>query len=250
MGSSASNSALLTPVNALPCRSLVKIWLVFILTVYHRGLLRNRSTIFQLGVSRGKGNAEELKGDAPDTQVGITDDYGAYRTLFEAHQLCWAHPLRKLRDLASSATLPEEKRDHCHEIYERFAGVYGAVRHVLSKPFNMDERRSVRTSIESRLITIAEPHRADPAKLAVLKETLHKNIGSYLTCLDYEGIPADNNKAERALRHLVLKRKNSYGSKTQNGADTMTILSSVLLSLWWRRPQNFFAEYARMLKVG
>ena len=32
-----------------------------------------------------------------------------------------------------------------------------------------------------------------------------------------------NNKAERALRPLVIKRKLSYGSKTQKGADVISI---------------------------
>jgi hypothetical protein len=49
-------------------------------------------------------------------------------------------------------------------------------------------------------------------------------------CLEEKGIPMDNNKAKRALRLLVLKRKSSYGSKIQTGADKMSILYSVLLS--------------------
>lgn len=40
------------------------------------------------------------------------------------------------------------------------------------------------------------------------------------TCLTKLGIPtADNNKAERGLRHILLKR--SYSSKSQKGADYM-----------------------------
>lgn len=58
---------------------------------------------------------------------------------------------------------------------------------------------------------------------------------------------ADNNKAERGLRHIVLKRKASCGSKTQKGADTMSILCSTLLSCWWSKPENFFTAYEQML---
>jgi hypothetical protein len=55
-----------------------------------------------LGKSRGKGNAEELIEGMSEESVGISDDYGAYKNLFKYHQLCWAHPYRKLRDLAKS----------------------------------------------------------------------------------------------------------------------------------------------------
>jgi hypothetical protein len=43
-----------------------------------------QETIFLMGRSRGKGNAEELRGE--DNQVGISDDY-AYDNLFLKHQL-------------------------------------------------------------------------------------------------------------------------------------------------------------------
>lgn len=48
-------------------------------------------TIFLMGRSRGKGNAEELRGDV-DNQVGITDDYGAYTNMFRKHQLLHGTP--------------------------------------------------------------------------------------------------------------------------------------------------------------
>ena len=56
---------------------------------------------------------------------------------------------------------------------------------------------------------------------------LFKNREKYLTCLKFPGqIPMDNNKAERGLRHLVIKRKISYGSKTEKGAETIIWLAS------------------------
>ncbi|MBI3420718.1 MAG: transposase, partial [Candidatus Sungbacteria bacterium] len=104
-------------------------------------------------------------------------------------------------------------------------------------------RIRVRDQLITRLQTITLPHPNDPQKLKTIKESLRKNTDAYVTCLTHEGIPADNNKAERALRHLVLKRKISFGSRTQKGTDTLSALASVLLSLWWRKPQNFFGEY-------
>ena len=66
----------------------------------------NFDTVFSLGRSRGKGNIEDIgKG-----KIGISDDYGAYKNSFAEHQLCWAHPQRKLRDMAESGEFGERKR--------------------------------------------------------------------------------------------------------------------------------------------
>jgi len=115
----------------------------------------------------------------------------------------------------------------------------------------------------------------------VLTSPLRKNKQKYFTFLNHSGIPIDNNKAERALRHLgtVAKldfwhffpdfslispsknydflssatvpscdqKKISFGSKTQRGAETTGILASVILSLKWNDPHTWFQKY---LKLG
>lgn len=43
-------------------------------------------------------------------------------------------------------------------------------------------------------------------------------------------LPLSNNDAERALRHIIMGRKNFNGSKTINGADTAASLYTVIES--------------------
>jgi len=93
---------------------------------------------------------------------------------------------------------------------------------------------------------IAESHMLDPAPLSKIKAALRKNKEKYFTFLRHPGIPVDNNKAERALRHLVIKRRISFGSKTQRGAETTSILASVILSLKWNDPENWFQKYLKL----
>lgn len=64
------------------------------------------ASVFLVGETRGKGNAETLLGEDYNGFV-VTDDYGAYRKL-SYHQLCWAHLIRKFRDLAQAGELGEE----------------------------------------------------------------------------------------------------------------------------------------------
>lgn len=195
----------------------------------------NNDTVFLLGKNRGQGNIDDL-GRA---KLGITDDYAAYKNAFEEHQLCWAHPQRKLRDLVESSEIPKEKRESCRETYQQFSNLYQNIR----KKIGSEISPYLQTKFKYLFSRLSENHSLDPTPLARIKKSLRKNTLHYFTFLKYPGIPIDNNKVERALRHLVIKRKISFGSKTQKGAETTSILASVILSLKWNNPQNWFQTY-------
>ena len=54
---------------------------------------------------------------------------------------------------------------------------------------------------------------------------------SICTVRDDRNVPADNNRAERELRPLVIARKISFGSQSDAGARTREILMTVLHTL-------------------
>jgi transposase len=197
--------------------------------------------VFDIGKSRGRSVAKKLQGDKK--LIGISDDYNAYKKLFKLHQLCWAHPHRKLRDLANSDKLKDKTKEHCKETYLNFKNLYNNLQEILRTEFNLKERESKKKELMKEFIKISKDNTKDPEKLKNIKKSLLKNKEKYFVCLINKDIPADNNKAERNLRHLVLKRKISFGSMTQKGADRLSILASVLLSLWNRNPDKLFEEY-------
>ena len=198
----------------------------------------NFDTIFSLGKSRGKGNIADI--GIPN--VGISDDYGAYRNEFKEHQLCWAHPHRKLRDLAESGEFGKRKREQIAKTYFQFSQLYKNIRKKLGSPFSSHIKKKFQNIFDQ----IFENHSLDPTPLTKLKISLRKNKEKYFIFLNHPNIPLDNNKAERALRHLVIKRKTSFGSKTQRGAETTSILASVILSLKWNNPNNWFQKYLNL----
>jgi hypothetical protein len=67
-------------------------------------------------------------------------------------------------------------------------------------------------------------------------------------------VPADNNRAERELRPLVIARKISFGSQSEQGAQTREILMSVLHTLRKRTNDVFgvcgVEEWRGGVKVG
>ncbi|MEK6910005.1 MAG: IS66 family transposase [Candidatus Aenigmatarchaeota archaeon] len=192
----------------------------------------SKESVFLIGESRGKGNMEKLLQDFQG--FVITDDYGAYRTL-KRHQLCWAHLIRKFRDLAKSSELEERQRIHCKQEYMKLCLIYDDL-----KDSGTIKDHDQFTERLTRLSMIAE---LDPKKLIRYKTTLRKNISKYLTCLSDPRIPLTNNQAERSLRHLVLKRKISFGSLTKRTADNLAVLMSSLMSLKQRYQSSFFGEY-------
>lgn len=179
---------------------------------------------FLLGRTRGKDNATELLGDT--TAVVNSDDYAAYRNLSNPHQLCCAHILRKLRDLAQSATIMGNIHDHCVVMYHTFAEIYADIETARTSPVPS----SAYDTLRARLYTFAEGHPLDMKKLSCIKGQISARGEHYLTCLLYPHVASDNNLAERSLRHLVLKRKISFGSYSEKTADTLAVLLSVLMS--------------------
>jgi len=196
----------------------------------------SKENVFLVGESRGRGNMEHLVGENFNGFV-VSDDYGAYRKLSK-HQLCWAHLIRKFRDLAKSVELEEKTRLHCKNEYQKLCSIYEDLKN--------DRRIELHEYFSLKLKELSQIKYIDPKKLIRIKTTLVKNIPKYLTCLSDSRISLTNNQAERSLRHLVLKRKISFGSLTKRTADNLAVLLSVLMSLKQRFQSNFFLEYLRV----
>ncbi len=54
----------------------------------------------------------------------------------------------------------------------------------------------------------------------------------------------DNNRAERDLRQLVIKRKRSFGSKSEKGAQALATVLSICTTTWRMSPANYFQSLA------
>lgn len=201
---------------------------------------KSGNTIYDLGKSRGKGIAEDLRGNSKG--ILISDDYGVYQLLAEHHQLCFAHLLRKFRDIANHENFTDKEKIRCSRHYADLKLIYYDLKNILQKDYPL----SSKDSFVSRFQVLTNKSPLDPKPLARIKATLSKNIPKYLTCLSYPSIPLTNNEAERSLRHLVIKRKISFGSASKKGAETLSILLSVLLSLYRRDPILYFKKYGEM----
>jgi hypothetical protein len=139
---------------------------------------KNHSTVLSLGLSRGKGNVDNIG----KVSIDISD-YGAYINTLKDHQLCFAHPHRKLSDLAESNKLSNEARECCTNTFYSFASLYKQISsHTDSIPsvYLKQKRQKIFDSI-------SETH---------IRDLVPQNKAKYFT-----------------LIHLVLKGKIPFGSK-------------------------------------
>jgi len=203
--------------------------------------------IFWFGKSRGKGVAEQLRGEKKGSR-GVSDDYGAYRDLFEYHELCWAHPHRKLRDLAESDNLKEQAKRVSKKAFKDFGKVYKQARKagekLKGKKWTEAEKNKELQNLKTRFSELFQETKYDPEKLKAIRKSLNERMDKYFTFFKFPDLPLDNNKAERAIRKIVLKRKKSFNCRSQEGADTLSVLYSVVFSLMNSNPdENFFTLY-------
>jgi transposase len=72
------------------------------------------------------------------------------------------------------------------------------------------------------------------------------------TVLDHPHLPLTNNEAERALRHWVILRRISYGTRTEQGSRVFTILASVIETCRIRKqcPWHFLESVVNNRRAG
>ena len=213
------------------------------------GSTAEHDVVYVLADSRGKGNSKQLVGKNYQG-VGITDRYGAYKYLFELHQICWAHLHRNARDLTHLECLSEAKLKHVSTFYDELAAIYTHIRKIQAEPFDKAKRQTQAGGLLRRTTALCQPHGLDPKKLQNLKAGILEYQDCLFLCLTMKGIPADNNKAERALRKLVIKRKKSFGVKTMKGARTLEVLLSVCQSLYNRDKDSFLQNLHGLATVS
>ena len=199
------------------------------------------NVVFKLADSRGKGNAEDLLGKNYQG-IGITDRYSAYKHLFNLHQICWAHIFRNAKLLTHLENLEEDKQINVKQFHDSVEDIYSKLRQYLTEDFDQKIRNAYSKELKQELLRISRPNKLDPKKLTDLKAGIIEYLDCLFVCLTHEGIPADNNRAERDIRKLVMKRAKSLGCKTTKGARTLEVLLSVYWSTYNRDRDNFFSN--------
>ena len=157
----------------------------------------------------------------------VSDFYAAYHHYDGPKQRCWAHLLREIHDLRALYSRDKQLAqwaDAVHRIYRQAT----AFSHTSRK-----QRRAAQLALEKRLLAqICRPCLDDPlAVQGKLCRRIDKHLKELFVFVAEPEVPPDNNAAERSLRPLVISRKISGGTRSQQGTETKMALAS-LFGTW------------------
>jgi len=188
---------------------------------------------------RGKEMVDATLSDAVGTLV--SDCYAADDHYPGVQQKCWAHLWRDMRELErqhpDDAGLAEWVSDVA-TIYRDATG--------FSHP---DERTRMAQCrrLGERLQTACQPFLTDEtAPQARVCRRMEKYLDHLFTFVVDPAVPPTNNAAERSLRHLVVSRKISGGTRSKVGTPTKLTLAS-LFTTWRLRGLDPFLTCRQML---
>ena len=159
----------------------------------------------------------------------ITDFWGAYNAVVcAARQVCLVHLFRELEQTEKYKS-PDA---HWPEFAKKLRRLIGDAIRLWRRrdELSSETYASRKARLYQRLAKlIEEPWESSDAKRLIKRLRRHQN--DLFTFLDQDGVPFDNNHAERSIRPAVILRKNSYGNRSERGADCQAVLMSVFRTL-------------------
>ena len=160
----------------------------------------------------------------------VSDFYAAYHHYDGPKQRCWAHLLREIRDLRALYSRDKQLAqwaDAVHRIYRHATDFSHTSSYTSGK-----QRRTAQLALEKRLLALCRPCLDDPlAVQGKLCRRIDKHLKELFVFVAQPEVPPDNNAAERSLRPLVISRKISGGTRSNQGTDAKMTLSS-LFGTW------------------
>jgi len=180
-------------------------------------------SLFRFRGSRSAQVAQAVLGVRRLRGVLVVDRYHAYNRAPCALQYCYAHLLRDVEDLETEfPNQPEVQR-----FVAALAPFLARAIHLRGLKLSAAQFRQQAAQTQAELATVTGAPAQHPAIQKIQNLFREKADRLYHWAQD-PAVPADNNRAERELRPLVIARKVSFGSQSEAGARTREVLMSVL----------------------
>ncbi len=188
--------------------------------------------LFHIDKSRSGKVAVALLGDNFQGTL-ITDGYQAYNATNPKHrQSCLAHLIRKCDAVTNELDNLNDKRKHPEA--KTFCS---NIRQFLARACAMQDTAHTRspqqnTVLEQLLLAQLEHLCAAPLDHKTTETFRKRLIGKekqqWFTFLHHADVPPTNNLAEQAIRHMVIFRKTSFGTRSSAGSVRHSILPSLI----------------------
>jgi len=154
----------------------------------------------------------------------IVDRHSAFRTLAEKAgfllQVCWSHLLRNSKDLAKNFGADGK---YAHRKLKDIYAIAIALEHK-GLPEQVD-------SLKAEIFLLTQRHYKSTTVRKFVDTLWKRDIECLFRFVTNPDINSTNNISERELRHLVIIRKISNGSRSTRGANASAILTSITQTL-------------------
>ena len=189
---------------------------------------------------RGKTVVDEALSDA-FSGVLVSDFYAAYHHYDGPKQRCWAHLLRDIHDQRTRYPKDAALARWAAAVHQLYVAAKACNHH---EPW---QRRVAQLAWERKLLAICRPFLSDPSAVqGKLCRRIERHIKELFVFVAEPDVPADNNPAERSLRHLVISRKVSGGTRSEQGTESKMTLASIF-GTWRAQGLNPLAACRQLL---
>jgi hypothetical protein len=174
----------------------------------------------------------------------MSDGYAVYRE-YTWRLRCLAHIVRKARGLEES--LERDARRFGEHVLNVLETVMDAVYRARGSPPDIPLREAHARMLAGLFTACLDNADSKYGKTRALARELLNDWDTFWVVLDHPELPLTNNAAERALRHWVIARRISHGTRTAQGTHAFSLLASVIETCRQRAvsPWPYLAEVVR-----
>jgi len=210
------------------------------------------TSLFSFQNTRSATVPRSIFGEKKLPGVLVVDRYNAYNKAPVQIQYCYAHLLRDVEKLEKDfPDSPEIK-----SFVSLLVPLLSQAMHLRSQPLSDEQYYWEAKEIQKKIMEVNQSP-AQHLALRAMQDLFHTNEHRLYHWVQDRRVPPDNNLAERDLRPTVIARKVSFGSSSDAGSKTRSVLMSVLHTLNKRRGdqslesifKNLLDEFAKNPKV-
>ena len=199
------------------------------------------SIVYTIEETRGKGVPQRILGASPPG-VLIRDDYAAYKKLNLPQQSCWSHLLRNSREKAERANSSKDMRD----LHAALKTMFSELSMIIpQQKMSAKKRKDIHQIYKEKIQAIVDSEYISKDAQEIQTRISNQNT-NLITALLYPCVPLTNNEAERNIRKMVVTRKISGGSRSDNGAATHAVNMSIIQTLALKK-DSLVSELQKLL---
>jgi len=186
----------------------------------------DHAVLFVIRKSRSKEVVEEILGK-DFKGIIVCDGWKVYESFTPDLQRCWAHLLRESFHL-------KEKYSKFEKYHQVLSEIFDEIKEIRIKPPDWKERLEIVSKMKERIMDLVRQIKTE-IHYKKFATTLENGLNYWFKCIIVPEVEPTNNFAEQALRELIVQRKIMGGLRSEKGAETLEILSTMITT--WKKQE-------------